>query len=178
MFWPKSHSEIIVFFFFIFRSVILCVSVAIAIGVTVFIVALLVALVYAFRKKSNLLATLRNSLPPMPKMPSMPSMPTMASFRWDDDKPEKTQAWQLQNNTTMQSTERFQLLQRDVTHHYPVDSNNYRSPFPPLREKNRFLSQTNEILSHNYEIVCNNNKKESPYEILSRYYELVHSWAN
>ncbi|MEQ2184542.1 hypothetical protein GOODEAATRI_009042 [Goodea atripinnis] len=50
-------------------------AIGIAIGVTVLIVALLAALVFAFRKKSNVIERLQSSLP------SMPSMPTFSSFR-------------------------------------------------------------------------------------------------
>ncbi|TDG98033.1 hypothetical protein EPR50_G00214030 [Perca flavescens] len=53
-------------------------SIGIAIGVTVVIVALLGALVYAAKKKSNLLERVWSNLPSMPSMPSMPNLP---SFR-------------------------------------------------------------------------------------------------
>ncbi|XP_015230707.1 PREDICTED: low-density lipoprotein receptor-related protein 2-like [Cyprinodon variegatus] len=55
-----------------------CDAVGIAVGVTVLIVALLVGLVYASRKKSVLMERLQSSLP---SMPSMPSMPKFSGFR-------------------------------------------------------------------------------------------------
>ncbi|XP_057682782.1 low-density lipoprotein receptor-related protein 2 [Corythoichthys intestinalis] len=55
-------------------------SIGIAIGVTIVILLLLVGLVYAARKKSDLIDRVRDSLPSMPSMPSIPSMPSMPSM--------------------------------------------------------------------------------------------------